>query len=204
MAVAFEYVAGQTPLDPDEAEGLIPGHIATQGQLNEWEAENILEAQTWALSQRRLTIEKLLDEGYIRKLHKRMFGKTWRWAGTFRKTEKNIGVAPEQIAMQLTNLCRDAAARLNYGGAPDETAAWFHHRLVFIHAFSNGNGRHARLLTDLLLIALKQPPFDWGAGDLVVAGEVRARYLDALRCADGRDYSLLRAFVRSGAASRSK
>ncbi len=85
-----------------------------------------------------------------------------------------------------------------------ETAAWFHHRLVFIHAFSNGNGRHARLLTDLLLIALKQPPFDWGAGDLVVAGEVRARYLDALRRADGRDYSLLRAFVRSGAASRSK
>ena len=112
MAIEFDYPPGATPLDPDEAEGRIPSHIVTQGQLNEWELANILEAQAWAFSQRRLTASKLLTEDFVRKLHKRMFGNTWKWAGRFRNTEKNIGVAPEQIAMRLDNLCRDAAAQI--------------------------------------------------------------------------------------------
>ena len=203
MAIAFDYPTGATPLDPDEAEGLIPGHIATQGQLNEWELANILEAQAWTFSQRRLTAAKLLTEDFVRKLHKRMFGNTWKWAGRFRSTENNIGVAPEQIAMRLDNLCRDAVTQIEYGSYdPDEIAARFHHRLVHTHAFPNGNGRHARLMSDLLLVRLGRSPFDWGADDLVASGKTRTRYLDALRQADAKDYSGLLAFVRSGSGSR--
>jgi len=202
MAIAFDYPSGATPLDADEADGLIPGHIASQGQLNEWELANILDAQTWAFSQRRLTPSKLLTEDFVRKLHKRMFGNTWKWAGSFRNTEKNIGAAPEQIAMRLDNLCRDAVAQIEYRSyIPDEIAARFHHRLVHTHAFPNGNGRHARLMSDLLLVRLGRSPFDWGAGDLVAIGETRTRYLDALRQADARDYSGLLAFVRSGSCA---
>ena len=203
MAIEFDYPPGVTPLDPDEAEGLIPSHIATQGQLNEWELANILEAQAWAFSQRRLTASKLLTEDFVRKLHKRMFGNTWKWAGRFRNTEKNIGVAPEQIAMRLDNLCRDAAAQIEYSSYdPDEIAARFHHRLVHTHAFPNGNGRHARLMSDLLLVRLGRSTFDWGADDLVAGGETRTRYLNALRQADAKDYSGLLTFVRSGSGSR--
>ena len=203
MAIAFDYPPGATPLDPDEAVGLIPSHIATQGQLNEWELANILEAQAWAFSQRRLTASKLLTEDFVRKLHKRMFGNTWKWAGSFRNTEKNIGVAPEQIAMRLDDLCRDAATQIEYSSYDqDEIAARFHHRLVHTHLFPNGNGRHARLMSDLLLVRLGRAPFDWGAGDLVAIGKTRTRYLDALRQADARDYSGLLTFVRSGSSSQ--
>ena len=134
-------------------------------------------------------------------LHKRMFDRTWRWAGGFRKTEKNIGVAPEQIALRLRDLCGDAQAQIEYKTwSPDEIAARFHHRLVSIHPFANGNGRHARLMADLLLLRLGQERFTWGAGNLLAEGEVRQRYIDALRSADGRDYAALFTFVRSGVA----
>lgn len=107
MGVTLEYPAGATPLDPDEAAALIPSHITTQGQLNEWELANFLEGQRWALSPRRLARAELLTADFMQKLHERMFGRTWKWAGTFRKTEKSIGVAPEQIAVRLRDLCED-------------------------------------------------------------------------------------------------
>lgn len=202
MGVVFEYAPGATPLDPDEAEGLIPKHVATQGQLNEWELANIVEGEQWAFNPRGRNRPELLSLDFMQLLHKRMLGRTWRWAGTFRKTEKNIGVAPDQIAVRLQDLCRDVQAQIEYKTwPPDEIAARFHHRLVSIHPFANGNGRHARLMTDLLLAKLGQDRFTWGAGNLVAEGEVRQLYLNALRAADGRDYAPLFAFVRSGATS---
>lgn len=198
MGVDFHYPTGSTSLDPEEAEGLIPGHITTQGQLNEWELANIVEGQKWAFNPRRRTHAELISTDFMQLLHKRMFDQTWEWAGTFRKTEKNIGVAPEHIATRLRDLCEDIKTQIEYGTwPPDEIAARFHHRLVFIHPFPNGNGRHSRLMTDLLLAKLGQQRFSWGADNLVAEGTVRTRYIDALRKADRKDYSALLAFVRS-------
>lgn len=187
--------AGATPLDPDESAGLLPGHIATREQLDEWEAENILEGQRWAVSAAKR--RDILDDAFLRELHRRMFGRTWNWAGTYRTTEKNIGVAPARIAEEVRQLLENTRAQIAAKVEPiDEVAARFHHRLVWIHPFPNGNGRHGRLLTDLLLAANGAEPFSWGQGDLEHAGEARERYLAALRAADARDFSPLLAFVR--------
>lgn len=193
--MTFDYPPGATPLDPDESAGLIPAHITTQGQLNEWELANIVEGERWAFSRKR---SDLLSLQFAKRLHKQMFGNTWRWAGTFRKTEKNLGIDPLQIAPELKKLFDDVAYQIEHKGYPlDELAARFHHRLTYIHPFPNGNGRHARLMTDLLLKQNGLELFGWGRGDLVRAGEVRDRYITALRAADNRDYAPLLEFVRS-------
>jgi Fic-DOC domain mobile mystery protein B len=192
----FEYAPGATPLDPDEAAGLIPQHITTQGELNEWEQTNILQGLRWAQRQKK---REVLDEPFLRELHRRMFDETWQWAGSFRRSDKNIGVDWRQIPVQLRNLLDDVKAQIEYGSYPiDEIALRFHHRLVWIHPFANGNGRHARLATDLLIARLGGAPFSWGSQSLVEAGEQRKCYLAALRAADGREYQALLAFARSG------
>ena len=192
----FDYAPGATPLDPDEAAGLIPSHIANHAQLNEWEMVNILEGEHWAFSRKH---KNMLDSDFVRRLHKRMFGDTWRWAGAFRTTEKNIGIDPIQIPLALHNLCEDVKTQIEYKSYPlDEIAVRFSHRLVAIHPFANGNGCLSRTLADLLLVEHGAARFTWGAGaNLVAEGDVRQRYLDALRAADGRDYGQLLAFVRS-------
>lgn len=196
MALTIEYPPGATPLDPDEAEGLIPEHIHTHGELNEWEQENIVEGETWAFARRR---KNILTPEFVDELHKRMFGRTWRWAGEHRTTEKNIGMDPARIAVELKKLCEDVAAQIEHRAYPlDEIAARFHHRLVSIHPYPNGNGRHARTMADLLLVGNGAPRFSWGAGDLVHEGEVRNRYIAALQAADRRNYEPLLQFVRLG------
>jgi Fic-DOC domain mobile mystery protein B len=189
-------MTGATPLDPDEAAGLVPTHIATREQLDEWEAENIHEGERWAASLRR---RDLFDDAFLRKLHQRMFGRTWRWAGAYRRTEKNIGLAPERIAVEVRQLLGDLRAQIASAVEPiDRIAARFHHRLVSIHPFANGNGRHARLMTDLVLEAQGAERFSWGEGDLVHPSTARAQYIAALRAADSGDYEPLFGFVRSG------
>ena len=191
----FEYAQGVTPIDPDEMAGLIPTHITTQGELNEWEQTNILQGLKWALRQKR---RELLDEGFVRDLHQHMLGQTWKWAGQFRKSDKNIGVDWLQVPTQLRNLLEDVKAQIEYHTYDaDEIALRFHHRLVWIHPFANGNGRHARLMADLLIGRLGQPAFSWGGQSLVNASEKRQAYLAALRAADQRDYSPLISFARS-------
>ena len=195
MVIALDYPTGATPLDPDEAAGLIPSHIANHAQLNEWEMVNILEAEQWAFGRRH---KNLLENDFVCRLHKRMFGNTWRWAGKFRTTEKNIGVDPARIQPFLRDLCEDAKTQLEFASYPlEEIAARFSHRLVAVHPFANGNGRLSRTIADLLLVQHGAPRFTWGAGNLIAEGEVRQRYLAALRAADGKDYGLLLAFVRS-------
>lgn len=192
----FDYPEGATPLDPDEARGLLLSHITTRAELDRWEQENITEAEAWAF---RRAPRDILTEGFLKRLHKRMFGHVWRWAGDYRSTGKNIGVPSWQIAAELRNLCSDATVWLQHGAwPPDEIAVRFHHRLTVIHPFPNGNGRHARLITDILLAhLLKQPRFTWGSGNLVNAGDCRQQYVNALRAADSHDYGPLLAFVRS-------
>jgi Fic-DOC domain mobile mystery protein B len=185
---------GNTPLDPDEAEGLIPEHIRTRGELNLWEQTNIVRAEEWAFSRRR---KDLLEVPFLREVHRRMFDETWSWAGTFRKTEKSIGVAPQEIAARLYDLMKDVDYWLDHKTFPlDEIAARFHHRLVAIHPFPNGNGRHGRLMADLLLRNHGAEPFTWGRGDLEVAGTARQQYLKTLKAADRGDSEPLIQFAR--------
>lgn len=192
----FDYPDGATPLDPDEVRGLLLSHITSRAELDRWEQENIAAAEVWAL---RRVPRDILTDGFIRRLHKRMFGTVWRWAGDFRTTGKNIGVPAWQIAGELRNLCADCAVWIERGAlSPDEIAVRFHHRLTVIHPFPNGNGRHARLMTDILQVhLLKQQRFSWGSGNLVNAGDCRQKYINALRAADRHDYTALLAFVRS-------
>ena len=187
-------VPGQTPPDPDELAGLIPKHITTQAQLNQWEQLNILRAQRWASRWR----GELLDEHFLRELHRRMFGDTWAWAGTFRQTDKSIGVPWEQVGMRLRQLLGNQKYLVeNSAYAIDESAIRFHRDLVWIHPFPNGNGRHARMMADLFVRRLGGERFSWGAGPLATSGDARNAYISALRQADEGDYAPLVLFARS-------
>jgi Fic-DOC domain mobile mystery protein B len=192
----WEYPEGATAIDPDEAEGLIPDHILVRQDLDEWEQRNIIGAITWL---EKTSPTEIINEAFIRKLHRRMFDKVWRWAGTFRKSDKNIGGPWYQIAPRLNNLCEDTRQWIaNRTETEDEIATRFHHRLVQIHPFPNGNGRHARLMSDLLLEnVLGRPKFTWGGNNLTDPEEARKRYIAALKAADKHDYQPLLSFVRS-------
>jgi Fic-DOC domain mobile mystery protein B len=189
-----EHDDASTPLSAEELEGLIPSYITLRSELNEAEQANILEAEEWAFKRKR----DVLSEKFLNDLHKRMFGRVWKWAGQHRHTGKNIGVDAYRLPVELRQLLDDVRFWIsNETYQPDEIAARFHHKLVWIHIFPNGNGRHARLATDLLLTALGQPRFTWGRENLVDANETRQAYVDALRAADQHDPGPLLAFVRS-------
>lgn len=185
---------GATPLDDDERAGLRFTHIQTRGELNRLEQANVVAGMDWLSRQKKPDV---LSETFVLKLHQRLFGDVWRWAGQFRRTEKNVGVAPHQIAVQLRGLLDDARYRIERAAYPPlELALRFHHRLVQIHPFANGNGRHARIMTDALLkFGLHQAPIAWegraGIEDLKAAGVDRAAYVRALRAADAGDYAPL-------------
>ena len=183
-----------TPLGEEERQGLIPSYITLRGELNEAEQANILEAQEWAFGRKR----NVLDERFLNNLHRRMFGNVWRWAGQYRRTGKNVGVDAYRIPLELRQLIDDCQFWIEHETyVPDEISARFHHRLVWIHPYPNGNGRHARLATDLLLRTLGREPFSWGSANLVDPGQTRAQYVAALRDANRHDFQMLLAFVRS-------
>lgn len=191
----FDYPDGATPLDPDEAGGLMPKHITLQSELNSWEAANILEAERWVARQKN---RELLDELFVRDLHRKMFGRTWEWAGTFRRSNKNIGVDWMQVSPRLRDLVNNTRYQFEHTiYAADELAARLHHQLVFIHPFPNGNGRHARLMADAFALRMGQPRFSWGRHALNTNGTARLDYLNALRQADQGDISALLSFCRS-------
>lgn len=190
----FEYALGSTPLEHDEIADLIPSHITTQEQLNAWEEKNILSALPWAFKQK-----EILSIEFIRKLHNNMFNKTWKWAGQFRASDKNIGIHWPQIATKTKELCADVQYQLDHQSySKDEIAIRFHHRLVWIHPFSNGNGRLSRLIADLLITQQGEKRFSWGMHqDLYKASATRKEYIQALQCADRGDYTKLLLFARS-------
>jgi Fic-DOC domain mobile mystery protein B len=199
VPIRLEFPEGATPLDPDEIEGLIPSYISTQGELNAAEQANILKARQWAMSKKNRDV---LDDQFLRELHKRMFGDVWRWAGAFRKSGKNVGVDALQISSEVRNLCEDSKLWISNGTFDwEELGVRFHHRLVSIHPFANGNGRHARLMTDLLLLKHDQAVFTWGATrsaqNIGIKGDLRDEYIRALRAADRNQFDLLIRLVRS-------
>lgn len=196
----FSEPSGSTPLEEEEKEELIPKTITIRDELNSEEESNILSAAAW-LASSRLTIDRLLSTKRLKSIHKRMFGRVWKWAGKFRYSNKSIGISWWEIPTQLESLCQDTLSQLKdispTRWSNDEIAVRFHHRLVLIHPFPNGNGRHARLVTEKLLTCLGEAEFTWGRTSLHKDGEARKQYIAALRAADNGDYSKLLAFARS-------
>lgn len=151
MGLTPEYIDGQTPLDDDEQEGLLITTITTRGELDEFEQLNIEEAIIWSL-RRSFKLEDVFTESFIITLHIKMYGNVWKWAGEFRKSNKNIGVDKFEISVELNKLLNDTIYWIeNKVFEPDEIAIRFKHRLVSIHCFPNGNGRHSRLIADIII-----------------------------------------------------
>jgi Fic-DOC domain mobile mystery protein B len=176
-------------------EGLLHKHVTTRGQLDELEQFNIQEGLMWL---RRQKNADCFTEAFARELHGKLFGQVWKWAGTFPQTEKNIGIDPRQIVVQLRLLLDDAKYWVEHRTyPPKEFAARFHHKLVFIHLFPNGNGRHARIMVDTVLtMVLNEKPIDWAGGvDLQKMSDRRTKYIAALWAADARDFGPLISFV---------
>ncbi|MEI6701731.1 MAG: mobile mystery protein B [Actinomycetota bacterium] len=183
---------GHTPLGDDDRQGLKLTYVTTRDELNEAEQENILRARQ---GRRPPTVEALLDDKYLRDLHRAMFGDVWTWAGQYRQLEMSIGIDPVQIAVSVRDLVSDTKIWIA-SEEPLIAAVRFHHRLVWIHPFSNGNGRHGRLAADYLIVALGQPPLTWGAfSGARNIEQVRQQYLIALRAADRGDFGPLEEFV---------
>ena len=194
MTGPFDADGDATPLTPDERNGLIPTHITLRSELNELEQQNIAEANRWAIARK----HNVLTEAFLRGLHRRMFNHVWRWAGKYRTTERNLGVESHRIQPELRQIADDAQYWIDHQTyAPDELAVRFHHRLVVVHPFPNGNGRWSRLAADLLILRQNGSRFTWGRANLQTAGDVRRSYIDALHAADAHDLTPLIRFARS-------
>jgi len=198
MGLSLEYIDGQTPIDEDEKEGLLIETITTKGELDEFEQNNIEEANQWIVG-RKFKTKDVFSEKFICNLHKKMYGNVWAWAGKFRNTNKNLGVDKFLIPTDLKVLCDDALYWVEHNTySPEEIAVRFKHRIVSIHCFANGNGRHSRLMGDIIIEKLfGKEPFSWGAKDLSKKSDPRATYLKAVKAADIGDIAPLLLFARS-------
>jgi Fic-DOC domain mobile mystery protein B len=198
MGPDLEYIDGQTPIDEEEKEGLKIKTISSRGELNEFEQLNIQKAIEWSII-RNFTLDQVFTVDFIKEVHKQMFSEVWDWAGTFRKTNKNIGVDKHQIHSQLLNILDDCKYWIKNEIYPkDELAIRFKFRLVKVHPFPNGNGRHSRLCADILIShVLKEPIFTWGGKDLTEHNDNRTKYLEAIYKAEEEIFGPLIEFARS-------
>jgi len=198
MGIDFEYISGQTPLDEDEKEGLLIESLSSRGELDEFEQLNIERAIEWSIS-RKFVERIILTEEFVKSLHKQMFGEVWSWAGQFRKSNKNIGVEWTIIGIELKKLLDDTEFWIkNRSYNPDEIAIRFKHRLVRIHCFPNGNGRHSRMMADIIIESIfEMEVFDWRYSSMVRADATRAEYISAIKKADGGNIEPLLDFARS-------
>jgi Fic-DOC domain mobile mystery protein B len=194
MSGPLDQPENTTPLTAEDREGLIPSHVTLRSELNELEQQNILEADTWA------SLRKYdpVGEQFGRNLHKRMFRNVWSWAGTYRTSNKNLGVEVPLILPRLYEAIEQTQYWINNKTFPsDEIAVRFHHTLVSIHPFPDGNGRWSRLMADILIIKLGDKRFNWGGKSLRAASETRDAYIASLKGADNHDFTSLFAFARS-------
>ena len=200
MALTGAHAPGATPLSEEDIAGLELANITTQGELNEAEAANIIRGQEWALRSRTAQLPEMLCDEYLLRLHREMFGSVWKWAGKFRDRETNIGTPAHRIRTDLRQLYDEVRGWLEYQSYPcDEIAVRLHYRVVTIHPFPNGNGRHARMLAHMTMARhFGMKPLPWGGSLLRDADVTRKSYIDALVAADNRDFAPLLCFARSG------
>ena len=197
MGLDFKYIDGQTPLSEEEKEGLLIKSITTRGELDELEQLNIENAVEWTLKNK-FSNEKILSEEFIKSVHKKMLGDVWEWAGKFRRSEKNIGVDWIRIGVELRMLLDDTNYWIeNNTYPPDEIAVRFKHRLVNIHCFPNGNGRHSRLMADIIIESIfGMNVFTWNNSNLVKPNNARKEYIDSIIQADNGSIEQLLEFAR--------
>jgi Fic-DOC domain mobile mystery protein B len=193
MGLVFDYGDGQTPIDEEEKNGLLLKAISTKSELDEWEQSNIEDAIIWSLT-RKFKLEQVLTESFVKLVHQKMFSRVWDWAGEFRQSNKNMGVDRWQIGIEVKKLLDDVIFwKVNSVYPPDGIIIRFKHKLVTIHCFANGNGRHSRLMADIMAEQLfGLPVFTWG----INLTNARLDYLKALKFADAGDYDALLAFAR--------
>lgn len=198
MGLEINYIDGQTPLSEEEKDGLKIPSITTRDELDEFEQLNIEKAIQWTFG-KKIKAEELLSEKFVKDLHKRMYGDVWKWAGSFRNSEKNLGIKSYLIPVQLKQLIDDTKFWYEKNTFPSvEIAIRFKHELVSIHCFPNGNGRHSRLMADLILEKLFGEPFlSWGSSNLVNVTDKRKEYIVALKLADKRQIEPLISFAKS-------
>ncbi len=199
MTDLFQEPDDATPLDPGQRDALLQTWITNREDLNEAEQENIVKGAAWARRQRGVKAVDLLNDEYVKNLHKQMFGEVWKWAGAYRQHEiQKLGIEAHRVPADMPVMLDDARYWVeNNTYPPDEIAVRLHHRLTHIHPFTNGNGRHARMMADLLIERLGGKPFSWGGGILADVGTLRTTYVNALHAADDHDIAPLLAFVRS-------
>ncbi len=194
MKDLFQADENATPLTEAERAELIPTHVSLRSELNELEQKNVAEAYAWAFRRKR----RVLDETFLKGLHRRMFNAVWKWAGEYRTSEKNLGVMPHLIQPGVWQIIGDARYAIQHKSfSPDELAVRISHRLVSVHPFPNGNGRWSRLAGDLLIVQQGGARFTWGGGDIQTGGDARKKYMDAIHAADDHDFAPLIKFVRS-------
>ena len=198
MGLEFHYKDGQTALDEEEREGLKIKSITNHGELDEFEQLNIEKAVEWTIHSK-LKPENILTEKFIKNLHKRMYGDVWKWAGEFRRTEKNLGIPWTQIGIELKNLIDDTKYWIeNKTYSPEEIAIRFKHRIVSIHCFPNGNGRHSRMMADIIIESIfGKEIFSWHQSNMLKANETRKEYINALKKADEGNIAPLIKFARN-------
>jgi Fic-DOC domain mobile mystery protein B len=198
MGLDITYNAGETPLDPGELEEIKIPTVSNRRELDEFEQKNIEDALLW-LKKKKPGSDEILTEDFIKELHLRMYGTVWKWAGEFRKTNKNIGVDKFEIKIELKKLFEDVKYWIeNSVFGTDEIAIRFKHKIVSIHCFPNGNGRHSRLMADTIReYIFRKPPFKWKGGNLTKDCDEKTQYLNALRKADSGDISDLIIFAKN-------
>jgi Fic-DOC domain mobile mystery protein B len=197
MTDIFQEPDDATPLAPEERDALLQTWISDRNDLNEAEQENIVKGVIWARRRRAKAVD-LFNEEFAKALHKQMFGEVWRWAGRYRQTERNIGIEAYRIPVEMPAMFDNVRYWIEHKiHRPDQIAVELHHRLTVIHPFPNGNGRHARLMADLLVERLGGQAFSWGGSSLADVGELRRRYVAVLRMADNHEVGPLLEFARS-------
>ena len=198
MGLDLEYTDGQSPLSEEEKEGILLKTISTREELDEFEQQNIETAIEWTIRQR-FSLDRILTMEFIKEVHRRMFDNTWEWAGQFRKSNKNLGVDKLQISTSLKVLLDDCRYWIeNETYSNDEIAIRFKFRLVKIHPFPNGNGRHSRLCADILIShVFNENVFTWGGLDLIKPGDSRKKYIDSIHNAEQMEMKSLIAYARS-------
>lgn len=199
MGLELDYSKGQTPISEEEKEALLIRTISTKGELDEFEQANIERAIAWSMSNR-FSENEILSVAFIKEVHKRMFSEVWTWAGKFRKSNMNLGVDKFLIEQELSRLVEDCRYWISHNiYSEDEIGVRFKFRMVSIHPFPTGNGRHSRICGDILIShVFGSPVFSWGGKSIGEGGETRKKYLDALHKADQGDIRLLVEFARSG------
>ena len=186
-----------TPID--DLSGLLQD-ITTRQELNDAEALNIVNATDWIDNGR---IDDPFTATFYRTLHTKMYDEVWAWAGELRSQTGEVthpGSRPEDVGRDIARVAMDFHREWEALNDHDHLLpliARYHHQLVLVHPFNNGNGRWSRLAADAVLQRLaNQPPLTWATDTLVVDSAERKAYIAALKKADNGDIAPLFDYLR--------